>query len=139
MLKLYGFYYFFLNVIFPQQNFWLKSEYTFFWIYSVEIAFLVKFFLTILASFTSTEISSFSSFSEGKRLWNPFSLLSQMCNGLEQPRKQQRSDLNGPADNNNTPEVGALGHSATYLPVLRLPWGTAGIELSAFSLSCTRI
>lgn len=30
MLKHYGFYYFFLNVIFPQQNFWLKSEYTFF-------------------------------------------------------------------------------------------------------------
>lgn len=30
----------------------------------------------------------------------------QMCNGLEQPRKQQRSDLNGPVDNNNTPEVG---------------------------------
>ncbi|XP_062439373.1 amyloid-beta A4 precursor protein-binding family A member 2 isoform X3 [Rhea pennata] len=28
----------------------------------------------------------------------------QMCNGLEQPRKQQRSDLNGPIDNNNTPE-----------------------------------
>ncbi|NXW04109.1 APBA2 protein, partial [Fregetta grallaria] len=28
-----------------------------------------------------------------------------MCNGLEQPRKQQRSDLNGPVDNNNTPEV----------------------------------
>lgn len=32
-----------------------------------------------------------------------------MCNGLEQPRKQQRSDLNGPADNNNPPEVGAWG------------------------------
>ncbi|KAF4792826.1 Amyloid beta A4 precursor protein-binding family A member 2 [Turdus rufiventris] len=29
----------------------------------------------------------------------------QMCNGLEQPRKQQRSDLNGPADNNNPPET----------------------------------
>ncbi|PKU41441.1 amyloid beta a4 precursor protein-binding family a member 2 isoform x1 [Limosa lapponica baueri] len=29
----------------------------------------------------------------------------QMCNGLEQPRKQQRSDLNGPVDNNNTPET----------------------------------
>ena len=29
----------------------------------------------------------------------------QVCNGLEQPRKQQRSDLNGPADNNNIPEV----------------------------------
>ncbi|XP_029141123.1 amyloid-beta A4 precursor protein-binding family A member 2 isoform X1 [Protobothrops mucrosquamatus] len=28
----------------------------------------------------------------------------QVCNGLEQPRKQQRSDLNGPIDNNNMPE-----------------------------------
>lgn len=32
-----------------------------------------------------------------------------MCNGLEQPRKQQRSDLNGPVDNNNPPEVGTWG------------------------------
>lgn len=39
-----------------------------------------------------------------------------MCNGLEQPRKQQRSDLNGPVDNNNTPEVGTLGCSAARLP-----------------------
>uniref|UniRef100_G1RPD4 Amyloid beta protein binding family A member 2 n=1 Tax=Nomascus leucogenys TaxID=61853 RepID=G1RPD4_NOMLE len=29
----------------------------------------------------------------------------QVCNGLEQPRKQQRSDLNGPVDNNNIPET----------------------------------
>jgi hypothetical protein len=29
----------------------------------------------------------------------------QVCNGLEQLRKQQRSDLNGPIDNNNIPEV----------------------------------
>ncbi|KAM3828223.1 amyloid-beta A4 precursor protein-binding family A member 2 isoform 1-T1 [Vipera latastei] len=28
----------------------------------------------------------------------------QVCNDLEQPRKQQRSDLNGPIDNNNMPE-----------------------------------
>nr|XP_056722119.1 amyloid-beta A4 precursor protein-binding family A member 2 isoform X2 [Euleptes europaea] len=28
----------------------------------------------------------------------------QVCNGLDQPRKQQRSDLNGPIDNNNIPE-----------------------------------
>uniref|UniRef100_A0A2K6KDI6 Amyloid beta protein binding family A member 2 n=1 Tax=Rhinopithecus bieti TaxID=61621 RepID=A0A2K6KDI6_RHIBE len=28
-----------------------------------------------------------------------------VCNGLEQPRKQQRSDLNGPVDNNNIPET----------------------------------
>uniref|UniRef100_A0A2K6KDE9 Amyloid beta protein binding family A member 2 n=1 Tax=Rhinopithecus bieti TaxID=61621 RepID=A0A2K6KDE9_RHIBE len=31
--------------------------------------------------------------------------LSRVCNGLEQPRKQQRSDLNGPVDNNNIPET----------------------------------
>ncbi|XP_029431665.1 amyloid-beta A4 precursor protein-binding family A member 2 isoform X2 [Rhinatrema bivittatum] len=29
----------------------------------------------------------------------------QVCNGIEQPRKQQRSDLNGPIDNNNAPET----------------------------------
>ncbi|XP_075064208.1 amyloid-beta A4 precursor protein-binding family A member 2 isoform X2 [Mixophyes fleayi] len=28
----------------------------------------------------------------------------QVCNSVEQPRKQQRSDLNGPIDNNNVPE-----------------------------------
>lgn len=39
----------------------------------------------------------------------------QMCNGLEQPRKQQRSDLNGPADNNNPPEVGAWGCQLCFL------------------------
>jgi len=54
----------------------------------------------------------FLSFSEDKRILSTFSIFLQMCNGLEQPRKQQRSDLNGPVDNNNTPEVGALGHSA---------------------------
>ncbi|EMP41472.1 Amyloid beta A4 precursor protein-binding family A member 2 [Chelonia mydas] len=37
-----------------------------------------------------------------------------VCNGLEQPRKQQRSDLNGPIDNNNAPELKAqLIHSLT--------------------------
>ncbi|NXF04840.1 APBA2 protein, partial [Smithornis capensis] len=41
----------------------------------------------------------------------------QMCNGLEQPRKQQRSDLNGPVDNNNTPEVGSLGCQACLVSV----------------------
>ncbi|ELV11261.1 Amyloid beta A4 precursor protein-binding family A member 2 [Tupaia chinensis] len=29
----------------------------------------------------------------------------QVCNGPEPPRKQQRSDLNGPVDNNNIPET----------------------------------
>ncbi|XP_030044407.1 amyloid-beta A4 precursor protein-binding family A member 2 [Microcaecilia unicolor] len=29
----------------------------------------------------------------------------QVCNGIEQPRKQQRSDLNGPVDNNNASET----------------------------------
>uniref|UniRef100_A0A8C5M1K9 Amyloid beta protein binding family A member 2 n=1 Tax=Leptobrachium leishanense TaxID=445787 RepID=A0A8C5M1K9_9ANUR len=28
----------------------------------------------------------------------------QVCNSVEQPRKQQRSDLNGPRENNNVPE-----------------------------------
>ncbi|XP_075431973.1 amyloid-beta A4 precursor protein-binding family A member 2 [Ascaphus truei] len=28
----------------------------------------------------------------------------QVCNSVEEPRKQQRSDLNGPIDNNNVPE-----------------------------------
>ncbi|XP_063305217.1 amyloid-beta A4 precursor protein-binding family A member 2 isoform X1 [Pelobates fuscus] len=28
----------------------------------------------------------------------------QVCNSVEQPRKQQRSDLNGPSENNNVPE-----------------------------------
>lgn len=62
-----------------------------------------------------------------------------MCNGLEQPRKQQRSDLNGPVDNNNTPEVGTLGHSGACLPVVTLSEGKAGTELSAFSLSHTHL
>ncbi|CAG13396.1 unnamed protein product, partial [Tetraodon nigroviridis] len=29
----------------------------------------------------------------------------QVSNGAEQPRKQQRSDLNVPLENNNVPEV----------------------------------
>ena len=42
----------------------------------------------------------------------------QVCNGSEQPRKQQRSDLNGPSDNNNLPEVTVWGGAFW--------WGRAG-------------
>ncbi|KTG34903.1 hypothetical protein cypCar_00006746 [Cyprinus carpio] len=31
-------------------------------------------------------------------------ILAQVSNSAEQPRKQQRSDLNGPLENNNVPE-----------------------------------
>nr|XP_038041101.1 amyloid-beta A4 precursor protein-binding family A member 2 isoform X3 [Anas platyrhynchos] len=41
----------------------------------------------------------------------------QMCNGLEQPRKQQRSDLNGPADNNNTPETKKVSSFPSFVDV----------------------
>ncbi|KAG8440402.1 hypothetical protein GDO86_006234 [Hymenochirus boettgeri] len=37
---------------------------------------------------------------EERQKWTP----EQVCNSVEQPRKQQRSDLNGPIDNNNIPE-----------------------------------
>ncbi|KAM9533021.1 amyloid-beta A4 precursor protein-binding family A member 2 isoform 3-T6 [Guaruba guarouba] len=41
----------------------------------------------------------------------------QMCNGLEQPRKQQRSDLNGPVDNNNTPETKKVSSFPSFVDV----------------------
>ncbi|NXA33036.1 APBA2 protein, partial [Eudromia elegans] len=41
----------------------------------------------------------------------------QMCNGLEQPRKQQRSDLNGPIDNNNTPETKKVSSFPSFVDV----------------------
>ncbi|XP_050834543.1 amyloid-beta A4 precursor protein-binding family A member 2 isoform X2 [Serinus canaria] len=41
----------------------------------------------------------------------------QMCNGLEQPRKQQRSDLNGPADNNNPPETKKVSSFPSFVDV----------------------
>ncbi|KAM8998253.1 amyloid-beta A4 precursor protein-binding family A member 2 isoform 3-T6 [Ara ararauna] len=41
----------------------------------------------------------------------------QMCNGLEQPRKQQRSDLNGPVDNNNTPETKKMSSFPSFVDV----------------------
>ncbi|NP_001087166.1 amyloid beta (A4) precursor protein-binding, family A, member 2 L homeolog [Xenopus laevis] len=37
---------------------------------------------------------------EERQKWAP----EQVCNSVEQPRKQQRSDLNGPVDNNNVQE-----------------------------------
>ncbi|KAM5292548.1 amyloid-beta A4 precursor protein-binding family A member 2 isoform 3-T3 [Ctenodactylus gundi] len=41
----------------------------------------------------------------------------QVCNGLEQPRKQQRSDLNGPTDNNNTPETKKVASFPSFVAV----------------------
>ncbi|XP_005987809.1 amyloid-beta A4 precursor protein-binding family A member 2 [Latimeria chalumnae] len=38
---------------------------------------------------------------EERKAWQQ----EQVCNNPEQPRKQQRSDLNGPVDNNNTAET----------------------------------
>lgn len=41
----------------------------------------------------------------------------QVCNGLEQPRKQQRSDLNGPIDNNNVPETKKVPSFPSFVDV----------------------
>ncbi|KAG6939778.1 amyloid beta precursor protein binding family A member 2 [Chelydra serpentina] len=41
----------------------------------------------------------------------------QVCNGLEQPRKQQRSDLNGPIDNNNAPEAKKVSSFPSFVDV----------------------
>ncbi|XP_037365995.1 amyloid-beta A4 precursor protein-binding family A member 2 [Talpa occidentalis] len=41
----------------------------------------------------------------------------QVCNGLEQPRKQQRSDLNGPVDNNNIPETKKVASFPSFVAV----------------------
>ncbi|XP_076978492.1 amyloid-beta A4 precursor protein-binding family A member 2 [Tamandua tetradactyla] len=41
----------------------------------------------------------------------------QVCNGLEQPRKQQRSDLNGPVDNNNAPETKKVASFPSFVAV----------------------
>ncbi|XP_077174462.1 amyloid-beta A4 precursor protein-binding family A member 2 isoform X2 [Paroedura picta] len=41
----------------------------------------------------------------------------QVCNGLEQPRKQQRSDLNGPVDNNNMPETKKVSSFPSFVDV----------------------
>ncbi|KAF6273076.1 amyloid beta precursor protein binding family A member 2 [Rhinolophus ferrumequinum] len=41
----------------------------------------------------------------------------QVCNGLEQPRKQQRSDLNGPVDNNNVPETKKVASFPSFVAV----------------------
>ncbi|NP_001398865.1 amyloid-beta A4 precursor protein-binding family A member 2 isoform X2 [Mus musculus] len=41
----------------------------------------------------------------------------QVCNGLEQPRKQQRSDLNGPTDNNNIPETKKVASFPSFVAV----------------------
>uniref|UniRef100_A0A8D0HWD9 Amyloid beta protein binding family A member 2 n=1 Tax=Sphenodon punctatus TaxID=8508 RepID=A0A8D0HWD9_SPHPU len=41
----------------------------------------------------------------------------QVCNSLEQPRKQQRSDLNGPVDNNNIPETKKVSSFPSFVDV----------------------
>ncbi|CAM5144973.1 unnamed protein product [Eretmochelys imbricata] len=41
----------------------------------------------------------------------------QVCNGLEQPRKQQRSDLNGPIDNNNATETKKVSSFPSFVDV----------------------
>ncbi|XP_043290377.1 amyloid-beta A4 precursor protein-binding family A member 2 isoform X3 [Cervus elaphus] len=41
----------------------------------------------------------------------------EVCNGLEQPRKQQRSDLNGPVDNNNIPETKKVASFPSFVAV----------------------
>ncbi|XP_025055243.1 amyloid-beta A4 precursor protein-binding family A member 2 isoform X5 [Alligator sinensis] len=41
----------------------------------------------------------------------------QVCNGLEQPRKQQRSDLNGPIDNNNISETKKVSSFPSFVDV----------------------
>ncbi|XP_053437935.1 amyloid-beta A4 precursor protein-binding family A member 2 isoform X1 [Nycticebus coucang] len=41
----------------------------------------------------------------------------QVCNGLEQPRKQQRSDLNGPVDNNNISETKKVASFPSFVAV----------------------
>uniref|UniRef100_A0A8B9GS59 Amyloid beta (A4) precursor protein-binding, family A, member 2b n=1 Tax=Astyanax mexicanus TaxID=7994 RepID=A0A8B9GS59_ASTMX len=55
---------------------------------------------------------------EERRRWTQEQVREQVCNGAEQPRKQQRSDLNGPLENNNVPEVDPLTFdlSAAHLP-----------------------
>ncbi|XP_066094605.1 amyloid-beta A4 precursor protein-binding family A member 2 isoform X2 [Saccopteryx bilineata] len=41
----------------------------------------------------------------------------QVCNGEEQPRRQQRSDLNGPVDNNNVPETKKVASFPSFVAV----------------------
>ncbi|XP_016056324.1 PREDICTED: amyloid beta A4 precursor protein-binding family A member 2 [Miniopterus natalensis] len=41
----------------------------------------------------------------------------QVCNGVEQPRKQQRSDLNGPVNNNNIPETKKVASFPSFVAV----------------------
>ncbi|XP_048337722.1 amyloid-beta A4 precursor protein-binding family A member 2 isoform X2 [Sphaerodactylus townsendi] len=41
----------------------------------------------------------------------------QVCNGLDQPRKQQRSDLNGPLDNNNMSETKKVSSFPSFVDV----------------------
>ncbi|XP_072472834.1 amyloid-beta A4 precursor protein-binding family A member 2 isoform X2 [Notamacropus eugenii] len=50
---------------------------------------------------------------EERQKWPP----EQVCNSLEQPRKQQRSDLNGPVDNNNMQETKKVASFPSFVAV----------------------
>ncbi|XP_049638633.1 amyloid-beta A4 precursor protein-binding family A member 2 isoform X2 [Suncus etruscus] len=50
---------------------------------------------------------------EERPKWSP----EQACNSLEQPRKQQRSDLNGRVDNNNIPETKKVASFPSFVAV----------------------
>ncbi|XP_069481025.1 amyloid-beta A4 precursor protein-binding family A member 2 isoform X2 [Ambystoma mexicanum] len=51
--------------------------------------------------------------SEDRQKWSH----EQVCNGIEQPRKQQRSDLNGPLENNNVPETKKVPSFPSFVDV----------------------
>ncbi|XP_062998413.1 amyloid-beta A4 precursor protein-binding family A member 2 isoform X2 [Elgaria multicarinata webbii] len=50
---------------------------------------------------------------EERQMWPQ----EQVCNGLDPPRKQQRSDLNGPIDNNNMPETKKVSSFPSFVDV----------------------
>ncbi|XP_031755017.1 amyloid-beta A4 precursor protein-binding family A member 2 isoform X2 [Xenopus tropicalis] len=50
---------------------------------------------------------------EERQKWVP----EQVCNSAEQPRKQQRSDLNGPVDNNNVQETKKVASFPSFVDV----------------------
>lgn len=50
---------------------------------------------------------------EDRQKWSQ----EQVCNGIEQPRKQQRSDLNGPIENNNVSETKKVTSFPSFVDV----------------------
>ncbi|XP_078541048.1 amyloid-beta A4 precursor protein-binding family A member 2 isoform X1 [Lissotriton helveticus] len=50
---------------------------------------------------------------EDRQKWSQ----EQVCNGIEQPRKQQRSDLNGPLENNNVSETKKVTSFPSFVDV----------------------